>query len=358
MTLRVGIVGCGNISSIYIENSTRYTDYQVVACADLDYTKALELARKYNVGKPLKLEEIFTSPDIDLILNLTVPHAHSSVSLKAIHNGKHVYTEKPLSISYDEGKRILEAAREKGVIVGSAPDTFLGGSLQLAGKWIEEGLIGRIVGATGNMMSNGPESWHPNPDFYYKVGGGPMFDMGPYYLTALISLLGSVNRVTGMARKTYTERLITNPKRFGELIPVEVPTHVTGILEMANGVITTITTSFDVVGARTPFLEIYGEKGTLSLPDPNQFNHPVLVKRDGEFEWTELKTMGDPYDNLRGIGLADMAKALQNGYQPRASSEMALHVLEIMEGIHRSSELGTHYVMESKCEKPFLKDAN
>ncbi len=358
MTLRVGIVGCGNISSIYIENSERFTDYQVVACADLDYPKAMELAQKYNIGKAMKLEEIFTSPDIDLILNLTIPHAHSSVSLKAIENGKHVYTEKPLSISYEEGKRILEAASEKGVIVGSAPDTFLGWSLQLAGKWIEEGRIGRIVGATGNMMSNGPESWHPNPDFYYKAGGGPMFDMGPYYLTALVSLLGNVKRVTGVARKTYTERLITNPKRFGEIIPVEVPTHVTGIMEMESGVVTTITTSFDVMGARMPHLEIYGEKGTISLPDPNQFNLPLLIRKGGESEWTEWKTEGEPNDNLRGMGLADMAKALQKGYKPRASSEMALHVLEIMEGIHRSSESGAHYVMETKCEKPFLLNAN
>lgn len=354
MTLKVGVIGCGNISGIYLENSRRFPEFEITACADLDRAKAEETAAAYNIKQVYSVEEILASPDIDLILNLTVPHAHATVALQAIEQNKHVYSEKPLAISFEDGKRIMETARINNIIVGSAPDTFLGGSIQLAGQLIEEGVIGKPVGATAFMMSRGPESWHPNPEFFYHVGGGPMFDMGPYYLTALVSLMGPVNRITGSARITFPERTITSEAKYGEKITVSVPTHVTGILDFESGATATITTSFDVAAARTPFIEIYGEDGTISLPDPNHFNQPLLVKKHEEEEWKEMKPKGDVLDNLRGIGLADMAEAIETGRQPRANGEMALHVLEIMHGIHLSSEQGSHYMTESRCGYPSL----
>lgn len=354
MTLKVGVVGCGNISGIYLENSRRFPEFEITACADLNRAKAEEAAAAYNIKYVYSVEEILASPDIDLILNLTVPHAHATVSLQAIENGKHVYSEKPLAISFEDGKRIMEAARLNNRKVGSAPDTFLGGSIQLAGQLIEDGVIGKPIGATAFMMSRGPESWHPNPEFFYHVGGGPMFDMGPYYLTALVSLMGPVNRIAGSARITFPERTITSEAKYGEKITVGVPTHVTGILEFESGATATITTSFDVSAARTPFIEIYGEDGTISLPDPNYFNRPLLVKKYGEDEWKEIQPEGDALDNLRGAGLADTAEAVMTRRQPRANGDMALHVLEIMHGIHLSSEQGQHYTMESSCERPPL----
>jgi predicted dehydrogenase len=354
MALNVGLVGCGNISTIYLENSRRFSDFTIIACTDLDSVKAKETAVKYGLEHVASVEEMTALPHIDLILNLTVPHAHASVSLQAIAQKKHVYSEKPLAVTFEDGERIMEAARLNQVVVGSAPDTFLGGSIQLAGQLMEDGLIGKPVGASAFMMSRGPESWHPNPEFFYHAGGGPMFDMGPYYITALVSLMGPVKRLTGSARITFPERTITSPAKYGEQILVQVPTHVSGILDFANGASATITTSFDVSGARTPFIEIYGEHGTISLPDPNQFNQPLLVKRHDEEEWKEMKPAGESFDNLRGIGLADMAKAIETGRSPRANGSMALHVLEVMHGIHRSSEQGSHYIMKSLCERPPL----
>lgn len=354
MALNVGLIGCGNISGIYLENSRCFPEFNIIACADLDKTQAEEAAKKYDIEHVFTVEEMMTSPDIDIILNLTVPHAHATVALQAIEQKKHVYSEKPLAISFEDGKRIVDAARLNKVTVGSAPDTFLGGSIQLAAQLIEEGAIGKPIGATAFMMSRGPESWHPNPEFFYHEGGGPMYDMGPYYITALISLMGPVSRIAGSARITFPERTITSPAKYGEKITVQVPTHVSGILDFVSGATATITTSFDVTAARTPFIEIYGENGTISLPDPNQFNQPLLVKRHNEEEWKEMKPAGDAFDNLRGIGLADMAKAIELGRQPRANGGVALHVLEIMHGIHRSSEQGSHYIMESMCNQPPL----
>ncbi|MBD1381836.1 Gfo/Idh/MocA family protein [Metabacillus arenae] len=354
MALKVGVVGCGNISGIYFENSRRFPEFDIVACADLDIAKAEEAAAKYGIDRVFTVEEMMTSPDIDIVLNLTIPHAHATVALQAIKRNKHVYSEKPLAISFEDGKRVVEAARLNHVTIGSAPDTFLGGSIQLAGQLIEAGVIGRPIGATAFMMTRGPESWHPNPEFFYQAGGGPMYDMGPYYITALVSLMGPVSRITGSARITFPERTITSSAKYGEKIPVQVPTHVNGILDFKNGATATITTSFDVTAARTPFIEIYGKDGTISLPDPNHFNQPLLLKRHDEDEWKEMKPAGNPLDNLRGIGLADMAEAIETGKTPRANSRMALHVLEIMHGIHCSSEQGSHYMMESTCEKPPL----
>lgn len=357
MGLKTGIVGCGNISGIYIENSRRFRGYEVTACADLDDVKAMAAAEKHGLAH-LTVKEMMESPDIDAILNLTVPHAHAIVSLDAIRHGKHVYSEKPLATSFKDGIQVIEAADLFGVTVGSAPDTFLGGSIQLGHRLIEEGAIGELVGAAAFMMSRGPESWHPNPGFFYQPGGGPMYDMGPYYLSALISIFGPVSRVAGSASITFRERMITSPEQYGEKIKVKVPTHINGILDFAHGGSATITTSFDVTASRTPFLELYGELGTISFPDPNYFNQPVLIKKHGEEGWTEMQPESNPADNLRGIGLSEMAIAIEKGTKPRASGELGLHVLEVMAGFHQSSETGKHYQMESNCEMTDLLDAD
>ncbi|OCA88059.1 oxidoreductase [Bacillus sp. FJAT-27225] len=354
--MKAGIVGCGNISGIYIENSKRFQKYEVVACADIHMEKAAETALKYGIAS-MTVEDMMVSPDIDIVINLTVPSVHAEISIEAIRNGKHVYSEKPLAVSFEDGKRVLAEAEKFRVIVGSAPDTFLGGSIQLAGELIEEGSLGRIVGASSFMMSRGPESWHPNPEFFYQKGGGPMYDMGPYYLTALANLFGPVKRLTGSAAITFSERVITAPEKFGDIITVEVPTHVSGILEFAAGGSATITTSFDVSSARTPFLEVYLERGTISLPDPNYFNLPLLVKRQNEDEWTELKPEGEAYDNMRGLGVCYLVDAITDGREPHASGKLALHVLEMMHGIHQSSETGSHYQMETTYQKVHVKKA-
>lgn len=354
MALRAGLIGCGNISGIYLENSHYYESFSIVACADLDRAKAEEAARKHNIPRVMEVDELLQAPDIDIVLNLTIPHAHAEVAVRAMEQKKHVYSEKPLAVTLEDGKRIIEKADESGMLAGSAPDTFLGSSIQLAGKLIEEGAIGKPVGASAFMMSRGPERWHPNPEFFYQAGGGPMYDMGPYYLTALVSLLGPVKRLTGSARITFPERTITNEARYGEKITVQVPTHVTGILEFEQGAAATITTSFDVAAARTPYIEIYGEKGTLSLPDPNHFHLPLFIKKVGEENWTEIIPETELPKNARGIGLAEMAEAIERGKMPRASGDLAYHVLEIMHGIHHSSTYGQHYQMESTFQKPAL----
>ncbi|MDT8861371.1 Gfo/Idh/MocA family oxidoreductase [Alkalihalobacillus sp. MEB130] len=353
MALKVGLIGCGNISGIYLKNSQRFSAFDIVACADVNEARAREVADSYGIEQ-MTTTDLLSSPKIDVILNLTVPHAHAEVILQAIEQKKHVYTEKPLSVSFEDGKRILEAAKLKNVYVGSAPDTFLGGSIQLAGSLLEQGIIGKPVGATAFMMSRGPESWHPNPEFFYQVGGGPMYDMGPYYITALVSLLGSVKRIAGSTKISFPTRMKTSEANYGETFKVDVPTHVSGMVDFASGATSTITTSFDVAASRTPFIEIYGEKGTISLPDPNHFNQPLLLKVHGEKEWNELKPAGDADDNLRGIGLADMVEAIQNESEARASGQLALHVLEVMHGIHQSSEQSRHYEMETTCVKPLL----
>lgn len=354
MALKVGVVGCGNISDIYLKNSSGFKEFEIVACADLEMEKAVKLSETYGIAKVLTVEEITSSDEADIILNLTIPKSHAKVSFQAIEKGKHVYSEKPFAISFEDGKRIVQKAKQNNVIVCSAPDTFLGGSIQLAGELIEDGVIGKLVGATAFMMSRGPESWHPNPEFFYQEGGGPMYDMGPYYLTALVSLMGPVSRVAGSAHISFPERTITSPGKHGEKITVQVPTHVSGLLEFHNGATASITTSFDVSAARTPFIEIYGENGTISLPDPNQFNQPLLVKKYGEDTWKECQPSGKVDVDMRGIGLADMADAIEKGRTARADGRKALHVLEIMHGIHRSSEEGKHYIMENVCKKPLL----
>lgn len=351
--IKVGIIGCGKISGIYMENCRKFTELELAACADLDLSRAREQAERYGIPRVCTVEELLGDPDISIVINLTIPAAHAEVCLKALEAGKHVYVEKPLAVTREDGLAILEAARRRGLLVGSAPETFFGAGIQTALKLIRDGVIGRPVSATAFMLGRGHEHWHPDPEFYYAKGGGPMFDMGPYYLTALIQLLGPIRRIAGITGKALAERTITSEKKHGQRVPVEVPTHVAGTLEFAEGAIATLITSFDVFGGSTlPPIEIHGTEGTLLVPDPNTFGGPVKYRRLGETEWTEAPLLPGYAENSRGIGPADMAAALLRSRPHRASGELAYHVLEAMWGFHDSSDSGRYYEMQSTCTPP------
>jgi len=352
-TIRIGIVGCGNISSIYFKNLRAYEGVEVVACADIDVERARAKAEENGVPKGCSVEELLADPNVDLVVNLTIPAAHAAVCLQALESGKHVYVEKPLAVTREDGRRILELAASKGLRVGSAPDTFLGAGIQTCRRLIEEGAIGEPLSAVAFMMSRGHEHWHPAPEFYYQVGGGPMFDMGPYYLTALVSLLGPISEISGTTRITHAERTITSQPKHGQKIQVEVPTHVTGTLRFESGAIATMITSFDIpAGSSLPNLEIYGTLGTLAVPDPNTFGGPVRLKKFGETEWTDIPVTLPYADNSRGVGVWDMANAIRSGGAHRASGELAFHVLEAMHGFHDSSDRGSVYRMTSTAAAP------
>lgn len=350
--VKAGIIGCGNISGIYLKNCmSAFESLEIKACADLIPERSKAKAEEFNI-KAYTVEELMEDPEIGIVINLTVPKTHFDVCIRALEAGKNVYAEKPLSVKREDGRKIIELAASKGLLTGGAPDTFLGGGLQTCRKLVDEGWIGRPVAATAFMMGHGPESWHPDPEFFYKFGGGPLFDMGPYYLTALISLLGPVRRVTGSAGISFPERVATCKEKFGYTIKVDVPTHVAGVLDFECGAIATLITSFDVWGAQLPRIEIYGSEGTLNVPDPNTFDGPVYLKRHGTAEWREIPLTHGYTDNSRGLGVADMAAALITGRKHRANSEMTFHVLDVMQGILDASANGSHYTPESTCKRP------
>jgi len=343
----VGIIGCGNIFNQYIKGCRAFDILEVKACTDLDMNRAKAKADEHNIPRACTVEELLNDPDVRIVVNLTVPKVHAEVSLAAIAAGKHVHSEKPLAVTREDGQRILAAAKDRGVLVGCAPDTFLGGGLQTCRKLIEDGAIGTPVAATAFLASHGPEGWHPNPDFFYQTGGGPLFDMGPYYLTALISLLGPVKRLTGSARASFPERIAGDGRR----LPVEVATHIAGVLDFAAGPVATLITSFDVWSHHLPRIEIYGSEGSLTVPDPNTFGGPVYLRRFDEQDWREVPlthsgTVG------RGIGVADMAYALTYGRPHRASGAMAYHVLDIMHGLLDASDSNCHIQVQSTCPQP------
>lgn len=349
----IGIVGCGNISGIYFKNlCTVFRNVTVKSCADLDPARARAKAGEYPGVSACSLDDMLADPEIDIIVNLTTPQGHYPVAKQAVAAGKHVHGEKPLTLTRKEGRALLAAAARAGVRVGNAPDTFMGAGIQTCRQLIDEGAIGDPIGAQAFMLCHGHESWHPDPEFYYKTGGGPMFDMGPYYLTALVSLLGPVRRVTGSARISFPQRTITSAKKNGQKIAVEVPTHVTGVMDFASGAIGTIVTSFDVWMSETPRIEIFGSEGTLSVPDPNCFGGPVRIRRMNDKEWREVPLSRGFVENGRGIGPADMADAIAGGRPHRASGEMAYHVLDLMHAFHDASEKGRHITLESTCERP------
>lgn len=349
--LRVGIVGLGNISGIYFKNLTEYPETTIVGVADLDPARATAAADKYGIPHALTTDDLIAHPDVNLVLNLTIPKAHAAVALQAVRAGKHVYSEKPLAIDDEDGRQLVAAARAAGVRVGCAPDTFLGAGIQTCRKLIDDGAIGTPVAANAFMMGRGHESWHPSPAFYYERGGGPMLDMGPYYITALVNLLGPVRRVTGSARASFPTRTITSQPLNGTVIPVETPTHLVGVLDFADGAIGQITTSFDVYGIPLPNIVIYGTEGTLIVPDPNGFGGEVKLIKPGQPEQIVPLTHGFA-ENARGVGVLDMAQAITENRPHRASGDLALHVLEVMLGVEAASVSGHHIEPSAQPDRP------
>ena len=348
--VKVGLIGCGTISPQYLRSLPAYPGVEVAACSDIDMDRARSRAEEFGVPRACTVEEILADPEIAIAVNLTPPATHTDVSLAAIAAGKHVYSEKPLAVEREDGARILEAARRAGATVGCAPDTFLGGGIQTCRKLIDEGRIGRPIAASTFMLIHGHEHWHPAPTFYYQVGGGPMFDMGPYYLTALVALLGPIRRVAGSHGRSFDKRTISSEPLKGQRIEVEVSTHVAGVLDFESGAIGTIVTSFDVWASETPSIEIYGTDGTLSVPNPNRFDGPVRVQRE-RGEWEEVP-LTHPGEAGRGVGVAEMASALRGGRRARVDAAMANHVLDVMHAIHESSDDDRHVVLKTTCEAP------
>jgi predicted dehydrogenase len=351
---RIGIIGIGKISSIYLKNLTGMFGKRVVvsAVADIARDRALSAAEEYHIPHVFEPEELLQSSDVDIVLNLTLPQSHYEVSLKAVKAGKHVYNEKPLCVKLEDAAALRDAAIERKVRIGCSPDTFLGAGIQTCKKLLDDGWIGRPVAATAFMLNHGHEHWHPAPEFYYKLGAGPLFDMGPYYLTALVSLLGPVVRVAGSAKMGSKTRTITSEPQAGKLIDVEVPTHIAGILDFASGVVGTVITSFDVYSHTLPHIEIYGTEGTLKMGDPDYFCGPVWVRRGRAENWSEVPLLSKYTENSRGLGITDMAEAINEGRAHRATGEQAYHVLELMYGIHDASGSGRYYELKSTCPRP------
>jgi predicted dehydrogenase len=351
-SVNIGLIGCGVISSVYLEKCKSYEHLNVLACADLDLERARAQAGRFNIPRAETVGELLADPLIELVINLTIPAAHSTVGIAALRSAKSVYNEKPLALSREEGLLLLKEARDRNLLVGCAPDTFLGGGLQTCRALIDDGAIGRPVAATAFMLGHGPEGWHPDPEFFYMPGGGPMFDMGPYYLTALITLLGPVRRVTGRAHIGIPERTVGSGPKVGTTIKVAVPTHVAGVLDFESGPIATLVTSFDVWATEVPRIEIYGTEGTLSLPDPNTAGGPVRMRRAGADRWEDIPLTHGDTDSARGIGVADMAEALRQGRPHRANGDLAYHVLDIMHAFDDASEKGQHINISSTCSQP------
>ncbi|GAA3257103.1 Gfo/Idh/MocA family protein [Nonomuraea helvata] len=349
--VNVGVVGCGAISAQYFQTIDRLPHVRLVAVADLDLDRAREAVRPYAGVDVVSVAELMADPRVDVVLNLTVPAAHAEIALQAIAAGKDVYCEKPLAATVADAGRMLQAADAAGVRVGCAPDTVLGTGTQTARKAIDDGLIGRPIAATATMMTPGHERWHPNPDFYYVPGGGPLLDMGPYYITSLVTLLGPVTTVIGAASRTRAKRTIGSGPRRGEEIPVTVDTHVTGVLVHESGVLTTLVMSFDGVATKSPNIEVHGEKGSLVVPDPNRFDGSVLVSGMGEEGWHALPEAAGYVEAGRGVGLADFAST-PAGETARTDGSLAFHVLDVMESLLASAHSGAAVTITSTCARP------
>lgn len=360
--LGVGIVGCGNISNTYFKFAPLFKGIEVRAGADINPAAAKAKAREYGV-RAESVDDLLEAKDIDIVVNLTIPAVHYDVSRRALDAGKHVYSEKPFVLSVREGLDLRKRAAKKKLRVGSAPDTFLGGSHQLVRDMIDKGRFGRITGGTCHVMSRGMEHWHPNPDFFFQPGAGPVLDLGPYYITDLIHLIGPVTRVTALAGTPRKERTIGNGPRLGQKVPVGTPTTIHAVLEFRSGALVTLTASWDVWAHGHAPMELYGEEGTVFVPDPNFFGGPVTFTRGAKAvkkapAWNH--PFGVPNErhsegmmaNYRTAGLSDMALAIQSGRPHRCSLDLALHAVDVMTAILKSGETGKIVAMQTSCERP------
>ncbi len=350
--IKTAVIGCGTISKVYLENiRTLFADrIDLFACADIDSARAEAYAETWNIPRAISADEVYADPAIDLVLNLTVPAAHGPVNARAVAAGKHLFCEKPFALSATQGRRILKRAAQRGVTVGCAPDTFLGTGIQTCRRLLDEGVIGRPTGAAAFFTCPGHEGWHPAPEFYYRPGGGPMLDMGPYYLTALVALLGPIASVSGMSDRAYSERGFHAGPQAGGRFPVTIDTHVSGSVRFRSGTVATVMMSFDIEVAELPRIEIYGTEGTLSLPDPNAFGGPIRLYRDGN--WSEIAPDAGFADNARGLGLYEMAAAIAAGRPPLASGALGQHILEALLAFETSARSGRHMRLKSRVERP------
>ena len=360
--LGVGVIGCGNISAAYFTLAPLFRGIEMRACADLDTKAAAARAKEFGI-RAETVPGLLGAPDIDIVVNLTIPAAHYAVSKAILDAGKHVYSEKPFVLSVREGLDLARRAQKKGLRVGSAPDTFLGGAHQLARSLIDAGKVGRITSGTCHVMSHGMEHWHPNPDFFFQPGAGPVLDIGPYYVTNLIQLIGPVKRVAALSSTPARQRTITSKPRYGETIAVTTPTTLHALLEFENGAAVTLNASWDVWKHGHAPIELYGEEGTLFVPDPNFFGGEVRYTKRAEpvrkppawnhpFAVPNQKHSQGMMANYRASGLADMALAIVGGRPHRCSLEMSLHAVEVMTGILQSGETGKFVAMRTTCERP------
>lgn len=345
--MKLGIIGCGNIAGAYFSGGRHATNATIKACADLNMDAARARAEEFGVTA-MTVDELLADPEIELVVNLTIPQAHVPVGLQCLAAGKHVYAEKPFAVSAEEGRKLLAAAEEAGLRVGCAPDTFLGGGYQTARKLVDDGWVGRVVAGTAVMAGSGHESWHPNPGFYYAPGGGPMLDMGPYYLTALVHLLGPVEAVCAFTGRAHEERVATSEGAFGQRMKVEVDTHQAGTVRFASGAIVSVIMSFDVKAHRLPRIDLFGTEGTVECPDPNTHGGPVAVHRGGERHEVPLLFP----QNARMIGVVDMVDAIRNDRPHRASGHLAQHILEVMLAFTASSRTGQAIAIKTPVDQP------
>ena len=350
--LRVGIVGAGKISSQYSESFLRLPQVLVTAVADLDPGRAAALASQHPGARTASLADLLAADDVDVVLNLTIPAVHAEVALAAIGAGKHVYGAKPLAATTPEAVAMIGAATAAGVRLACAPDTVLGTGIQTARAAVDAGVIGVPHAATAFMVTPGHERWHHDPEFYYRPGGGPLLDMGPYYLTSLVHLLGPVRRVVGASSRAHAARTIGDGPRAGTRFDVEIDTHITGILEHSSGALTTLLMSFDTWAATLPRIEVYGADGSLSIPDPNLFDGDVRLFTSDRPEWVDLPASAGYVGAGRGYGVADLAAGIAAGAPHRASAEVALHVLEVMEAVQAAADSGNGVAVGTTCDRP------
>ena len=380
--IRIAMIGVGAISGIYIKNiNETFRDIQIIGMCDLIPERAEngrnqireQIRRGVDTPEPKiykDMYEAFDDPDVDVVLNITRPYEHYEVTKQALLHGKHVYSEKPLAVDMDEADELMSIAKEKGLHLGGAPDTFMGAGIQTCRRLIDDGFIGDVIGADCAMISHGTETWHPDPEFFYKRGGGPMLDMGPYYVTALVNLLGEAKEICGMTKRSFDRRIITSRPHAGEVIDVEVETYQTGAIRFSSGAVASITTTFDAYYTAPSRFEVFGTRGTLIVPDPNTFGGPILMYRpeDHEFgpssdpgyrkiEYTpykaykEMPLMYDYRENSRGLGLADMCKAIETGRGWRANCDQQYHVLEIMTSFVKASREGKTLTLKSSFDR-------
>ncbi len=359
-TLGVGILGCGNISAAYLSLAPLFKGIEIRAVADINAEAASARAAEFDV-RAETVDGLMAADDIDIIVNLTIPNAHFDTSMAALNAGKHVYSEKPFVLSLEEGSKIAALSAEKGLRVGSAPDTFLGGVHQQARHLIDSGKVGEITSGTAHVMSFGLEHWHPNPDFFFQPGAGPVLDIGPYYITNLIQLIGPIKRVSAMTSTPRTKRLISSQPRAGEYVEVSTPTTIHALLEFHNGAVVTLGTSWDVFSHNHGNMELYGSEGTLYVPDPNFFGGDLVMTDkteetdlpDGwDHPFSVINDMDDNRANYRAAGLADMAIAIQEGRPHRCNQEVALHAVDVMTSILKAGETREVLEISTTCERP------